>query len=152
MAAVLNNLYLQTFLLPWYTFTAGNTRHRIVSVFIQNPNGSAGKSQRRGTVSVFPLCLSAPERRESGSGLSKVCPQGTGRNFVEIGTLSFFQNFLTPLTGCNAFPPSQSRKVQKCLVWVTKCAVCCGFFNKSFCLLGFYNSRLPCNGRKSVLK
>ena len=131
---------------------AGNTRHRIVSVSRQKPNGSAGKPQRRGIVSVFPLYLSAPKKQESGSGLSKVCPLGTGRNFVEIGALFLFQNFFTPLTGYNALPPSQSRKVQKCPIWVTKCAVCCGFFNKSFCLLGFYNSRLPCNGRKSVLK
>lgn len=74
--------------------------------------------------------------------LSKVCPTGTRRNFVEGSIFPFIQNCCAPLTDKAALPPYQSRKVRKCPEKITKCAVCFGFGDLSCGFVGVYSRQL----------
>ena len=102
---------------------------------VQNPNKS-------GTISVRSYLSAHPKTGRARRSLSKVCPQGTHRNFVEGSRFPHNQNCCAPLTDKAALPPYQSRKVRKCPEKVTKCAVCFGFGDLSCGFVGVYSRQL----------
>ena len=87
-------VFLQKFLLPLYTLTAGNNRHGRRTVSRQFPNGTDTKPQQKRYTFGASVPFGAPEKRERKAKSVKGLPHGDAQEFCRSLPISSHSKLL----------------------------------------------------------